>query len=202
MRPTWLCQVIYTLLGDMQQRSLLLSVSSDPHSWPRLRTLFGAPPYEFLRAGDLGSFRAAGVAFRRTRMVHDSEHVATNCAQFGQGHFIDDAGRLYRIVRRGVEADHLPLPTELEQYRGTSIILQVRVKRISRTKRSTLLKTDDWSAIAFPRVDSQVVLRATKQMLPWNGKPLDDMTSATLTIKRLIPRHVGSLTAAVIALMH
>lgn len=44
-------RAITTLLPDVLVRELFLKVTRDQKAWPRLRPLFGAPPYVFLNPG-------------------------------------------------------------------------------------------------------------------------------------------------------
>ena len=88
----------YTLLNRKQQRRLFLHTSRSETAWPRLRPLFGAPPYDFLHSEDASGFRAGGIAKRRANMAHDTEKIIPNYNQFGAGHFADNAGRLYNAV--------------------------------------------------------------------------------------------------------
>jgi len=90
----------YTLLPDPQQRVVFLGVIRQARAWPRIRTLFGAPPYGFLRPEDAGMLRAAGIAHGRTNMTHDVTQSAASYSQFGAGQLADDLGREYRVVRR------------------------------------------------------------------------------------------------------
>lgn len=92
-----------TVLNRRDLRRTFLLLAADRRAWPRLRSLFGSPPYYFLQQGDEWSLRAAGMARGRVRMVYDAgANFASldvpNYAQFGTPHATDDVGRQYRVV--------------------------------------------------------------------------------------------------------
>ena len=108
-------QAILTILPDAQQRRLFLDTASNPQTWPRLKTLFGAPPYHFLRPEDGGAIRAAGLSRGRAHMAYQTDdplQTVTNITQFGAGQLIDQHERTYRVIpepRRPLhEEDELP----------------------------------------------------------------------------------------------
>mgnify|MGYP001393700860 CR=1 FL=1 len=93
-----------TLLPSEEQRALFTQMLKNKRFWPRIRTLVGAPPYAFLHAEDEGILRAAGISKHRVNMVNESTQI-TPYAQFGSGHMIDGARRVYRIIQRGASTD-------------------------------------------------------------------------------------------------
>ena len=62
-----------TVLSNQHQRELFLETASVPQNWPRLKPLFGAPPYHFLFADDANMLRATGVSRGRVNMVYDTQ---------------------------------------------------------------------------------------------------------------------------------
>ena len=94
----------YTLLPDVQQRLVFVRLAGQMRAWPRLRPLFGAPPYGFLRPEDAGLLRAAGIAQGRANMTHDAVQAAASYTQFGAGQLTDELAREYRVIRQAERA--------------------------------------------------------------------------------------------------
>ena len=84
-------------LDSGQKRELFLAVARRPNNWPRMRALFGAPPYAFLHATDATLFNARGFARARRNMSYATTQIE-NSTQFGQGIWQDEDGRQYKSV--------------------------------------------------------------------------------------------------------
>ena len=90
-----------TLLPNATQRQLFLETVSNPKTWPRVKPLFGAPPYHFAGAGcgdDAGRHLGVG------RMNYTEQNpmlTVTNIAQFGVGQLWTSTARAGDRRRRG-----------------------------------------------------------------------------------------------------
>jgi len=53
----------------------------------------------------------------------------------------------------------------------------------------------------FPRPGDRIILKETKRILQIQGKRPDNAVATTLLVKRVVPRSLGSATAALIAII-
>jgi len=190
----------YTLLPDRQQREVFMHVAGDMRNWPRLRALFGAPPYNFLHSEDGNMLRAAGIAAGRSSMSYDDTQSAANYTQFGAGQLVDLQEREYRAT----PADNIrlsdPAPWLLEVGAGRDILLQVRVKKRDRKRKIELLKdAEARKTLTFPRPGDKITLSPTTGMLSIQRRRNSNIEPITLTVRRVLPRGESSATAAVLA---
>ena len=91
-------RTLQTLLSYPQQRQLFRDLVGSNHG-ERVRSLFGAPPYNFLGEGDSLLLDAAGIAHGRVNMSYDTMRVP-NYGQFGVATCIDEKRREYRLHMR------------------------------------------------------------------------------------------------------
>ena len=154
----------YTLLNRNQQRRLFLNASKSEAAWPRLRSLFGAPPYDFLHSEDASGLRAAGIAKRRANMAHDIGQFIPNYNQFGAGHFADSAGRLYNVIaptgsyQETDEGAYLPWTNQALRD-AVRIVMVVRIPKHRVTKSRTAGSKD--SRVLFPTPGQTLRLQMT-----------------------------------------
>ena len=190
----------YTVLPYAQQRSLFLEMASQQRVWPRLRGLFGAPPYQFLGPEDAWALRAAGIAHNRTNMGYENTQAAANYSQFGAGHYIDDHEREYRVLPTDRAKLTDPLPWMLQERNARDLRLEVRVKKRDKKRKLELLRDRDGRAmLTFPSPGDQVELVETNRLLSIQNKRYTDASRPTIKIRRVVPRGEHSATAAVFA---
>lgn len=190
----------YTLLPDRQQRDVFLHVAGNMRNWPRLRPLFGAPPYNFLRSEDAGMLRAAGIAHGRSNMAHEDSQSAANYTQFGSGQLVDVQEREYRVTP--LEETRLtdPAPFLLNVGANKEIVLQVRVKKRDRKRKMEMLKDNDArKTLTFPRPGDKVTLSPTQSLLSIQRRRSTNIEPITLLIRRVVPRGESAATAAIVA---
>ena len=183
---------ILLLLSDRQRRKLFLSVANNMSAWPRLRSLFGAPPYNFLLPQDAGALRAGGFAKARANMTYDGARAA-NTAQFGPGQFEDQHTREYRVIPRD-DNEFTPIGSTFFDS-DVQLVLQVKVKKRSRTEKSGLVKSILKQQTFFPQPGETVVLKETKSMLIAMGARVPTQTA--LKVRALYPRGDGCSTATI-----
>lgn len=189
----------YTLLPDEQQRLVFLRFASQARAWPRLRTLFGAPPYGFLRAEDSGMLRAAGIATNRSNMAHEDSQAAASYTQFGAGQLTDEFAREYRVIRREKVTDTDPLPCNFEVHDRGGLLLQVRVRRRNRDIKLQMMQDETQRRmLSFPSPGERLIVKETRRMLALQGKRSDGPAKTNLVVRRVVPRGQGSSTAAVL----
>lgn len=189
----------YTLLPDPQQRTVFIGVVRQMRAWPRMRTLFGAPPYGFLRQEDAGLLRAAGIAHGRTNMTHDVTQSAASYSQFGAGQLVDDLAREYRVVRRQNVREDDPLPFDLTVRDAPLVLMQVRIRKRSREAKARMLRdANERQKLEFPRVGDRIIVKETRRILSLQGLGPNAATRTTLHVKRVVPRAQQALTAALI----
>lgn len=200
--------LVQTLLSMTQRRALFLRVAADPNHWPRLRPLFGAPPYHFLQPVDDGMFRATGFAASRVNMVYDSALQASivGSSHIGYGHFEDELGRVYWMD----EMDRTQLAPGKEAFEDLgSTRLIVKLPRVSRRVLAGSGSTTASARLAiikartFPLPGSTVRARTTSklQKLLRGGRPqhrlhsVDDGLSIAFRVNSVRLRDAASTTA-------
>lgn len=155
-----------TLLPPEEQRAFFLQTVQNRAFWPRVRTLFGAPPYSFLRPEDAGVLRAAGIATGRLHMAHE-ETTATNYSEFGEGHFTDRAGRLYRVIAKQRAHSRSELPWQGLRASGR-VVMDVRIQKMSHAKKTKVIRGEEGPlaqmSIVFPRVGDTIRLRTVSAL--------------------------------------
>lgn len=188
----------YTLLPDDFQRRVFLTFASSSRAWPRLKSLFGAPPYAFLAPQDAGMLRAAGISAARQKMTYDQNEIV-NYSQFGAGQLIDEAEREYRVVDPTAGEDDA-LPCNLEGGTTEYIHLIVRVHKRSKAERLRRLRdTRLKRTIMFPVAGEKLNLTETKRLLSIQGKKPEAATRAVLQVRQVKPRGLNAATASVLA---
>ena len=150
------------LLSLQSQRGTFLATIKDVKSWPRVRTIFGVPPFGFLRPEDDDVLNASGIARNRVHMASQSGMLSF--AEIGVGHYSDDATRRYKVV-----GDDDNTSTEIPVRKARSarrLVLDARVAvAISVKERASILKSRDVQrqrAITVPRVGEVLRLQAHK----------------------------------------
>ena len=138
------------LLYPTEQRAFFQGVVRDVRYWPRVKSLFGNPPYTFLLPQDDGLLRAGGICRNRANLAAIDSSVS-KAADFGHGHFYDDHGRVYKVIAN--QASHTELP-----WRGlvvhTKLIVDVRLKNMTHKAKMEVLSGPvavAKSALMFPR---------------------------------------------------
>ena len=157
-----------TLLPPEEQRAFFLTTIQRREYWPRIRTLFGAPPFSFLRPEDDGVLRAAGIAAKRTHMAHE-EATATNYSEFGEGHFTDHAGRLYKVIAKKRAHSRAELPWQGLRASGR-VVLDVRIAKMPQAKKLRVARGEEGplalAGLVFPRVGDVLRLRTVSALAP------------------------------------
>lgn len=190
--------IFYTLLPDTYQRRVFLTVASNARAWPRLRPLFGAPPYAFLGPQDASFLQATGIALSRSNMSYDGNTIA-NYSQFGAGQLIDDSEREYRVIDP-TAGEQDPLPCNLEGGHTEYVQLIVRVHKRSREERVRRLRdTRLKKTIMFPVPGEKLNLTETKRLQAIQGKRPEAATRAVLQVRQVKPRGANAATAAILA---
>ena len=189
----------YTVLPYKQQRTLFLEIASKSSAWPRIRGLFGAPPYQFLGPEDASALRAAGIASRRTNMGYSEVQSASNYSQFGSGHYADEYEREYRVLPRANANVSDPLPWLLKEIGTNELQLEVRVKKRDKKQKLELLKDRNGKVmLTFPRPGDQIQLTETPRLLRIQNKRAQDAARTLLRVRRVVPRGERSATAAIL----
>lgn len=190
----------YTLLPPQQQREIFLSFASRVDAWPRVRGLFGAPPYAFLLPGDASSLNASGFAAGRANMAYDTTTLAAGYSHFGYGQLVDGALREYNVVSHGRSAPgaDTPLLCDLQQTPQGDLVLQVRIKRVKRQDRVGMIKDREKRVqLCFPMPGEALTLRQTdkiRKLLSVRG-PGPELH---VRVKRTVARAQNASTAALL----
>lgn len=200
----------YTLLPPRQQRVLFLELMGQVDLWPRVRHLFGAPPYDFLEPGDASRFSAAGFATGRANMAHDELRAVANYSQYGHGQFIDAYRREYKVMQQGrtpARDTDVLLFEPNGVARAPVLIVHVRVRKTSRRKRlEALADVQRRRTVLFPTPGEQIEIRLTPQMTAvLTGAETDAASAASgarrliIRVERVVPRGRSANTAALVA---
>jgi hypothetical protein len=153
------------LLSPEEQRTFFQQIIADRRYWPRIKTLIGNPPFSFLLPEDEGLLRAGGICRNRTNLTaHDSN--ISKAADFGDGHFTDDAERTYRVINHDQKDPTLPWQN-LQV--NKQLVVDVRLKRFTQQAkvaifRGTHAAVHNQAALMFPRPGDTVELRLSKHI--------------------------------------
>lgn len=160
------------LLPPEQQRRVFLAFAKKPAFWPRIRTLVGSPPFGFLRPEDEGAVRAGGVAKGRVRLTKETTSANSFVAQF-----VDEHERDYQaLVARG----NLGTLAFVALANGHETVVDVRIRKRTRTQREQMLREGEREKLTFPAVGSRLSLTP-------NALTRDSVGSADVVVKRLQP---------------
>lgn len=194
-------RAIFTLLPDAMIRKLFLETSSNTNAWPRLRPLFGAPPYNFLGREEAGLMRAAGLSTSRTNMAYSGVEAAiANYSQFGSEHLVDSFAREYRVMpsRTPMPTDTLPCDIESAQH---TVVLNVRVPKRSREQRTELLRDrQKQRSLTFPYVGETLEVRYSNALRKvWGARARPDHRTRLL-VKSMTLRSASGNTASLVGI--
>jgi hypothetical protein len=177
-------KAFWTLLPPEEQRRFFLKLINKRQYWPRIRTLVGAPPFSFLRPEDEGVLRASGIARGRVHMA-TTESTATSYNEFGQGHFEDGVGRLYRVImKQNPRANELPW---VGLASGVRVVADVRIRKRTTANRVAILKgsngTISQASLVFPRIGDTVSLKLVSSLREkTNNDDTDDVLRAKVDV--------------------
>lgn len=194
-------KAIKTLLSDNFIRELFLQTTRNRSSWPRLRPLFGTPPYNFLRPEDAGLVRAAGMSRGRVNMAYDKAGTTATYSQFGVGHLVDSYAREYRVLAQNDAVSNTTLPFDFRNIQpNTQIKVNVRVPKRSKKEKLELMKNAARrKSLVFPAVGERLKLNYSPALKKvWGNKQLS--VTIKLLVKRVVPRSSKGSTAALIAI--
>lgn len=138
----------------MQRRIFMQTYTRD--LLPRMRCLFGSPPYGFLRRNDLDALQAKAISSGRANIGVFAEqgHAVVGWGQFGYSHLVDQHGRSYRLDQAAVDPDVTPIAlyaVRAISQGGATMKLIVRIGRRTRQARQKLQAREDKAQqIVFP----------------------------------------------------
>lgn len=190
-------RMMYTLLPSQYQRQIFIDCCSNRHMWPRLRCLFGAPPYAFLHPGDDGILNATGICAARRNITFQDKQLVMSYSQFGEAQMLDSSGRQYRISEHdpsplsGVSAACLLRPRSVYE-------LVVRIPKTSQgTRRSAAGSACGRVADrVFPQRNTKIHLCETSLALRMRGGV--NAVTASMRVLAVMPRSTCSATARVL----
>lgn len=150
-------QAFRLLLYPAEQRTFFQGVIRDVRFWPRVKALFGNPPYTFLLPQDDGLLRAGGICRNRANLA-SSDSSVSKATDFGLGHFYDDYDRVYRVIANKASQSELP-------WRGlvkhTQVVMDVRLKHMTTKAKLEILSgpvAAAKAALMFPRPGDELRL--------------------------------------------
>lgn len=190
--------LIKMLLTESLIREIFLKTSRNRESWPRLKPLFGTPPYNFLLPEDAGVVRAAGMSTSRVNMAYDVAGKTATYSQFGVGHLVDSHLREYRILSQGTATENDALPFDLRNVQpSVHIHANVRVpKRSMQIKRALMRDPSKRKSLVFPGVGEYVEMKYCIPLLRVWG--INSTDTVRILVKRVLPRSSRGSTAAII----
>ena len=189
----------YTLLPPQQQREVFLEFVSQVDAWPRVRSLFGAPPYGFLLPGDAWNLNAGGFAAGRANMAYDTTTLAACYSHFGAGQLVDGALREYNVVSHGraVPDSSTPLLCDLNRRRGATSSCKC-IKRVKRQERVGIIRDREKRVqLCFPMPGEELTLRQSdkiRKLLSVRGQGPE----LHVRVRRVVPRAQNASTAALV----
>ena len=185
-----------TLLPLEDLRILFFKIVRDRRALPRVRSLFGSPPYAFLRPEDAGALRAGGFAVGRSNMAYSNNHAIVNYSQFGNPHFIDTFDREYKALTIDKAGADTPLPFSAESL-VDRILLTMRIKKRRRAEVDRLAKDRaNRRSLMFPDPGEKVDLHYSRELASmWDGVDADIVRVKVLRVQR---RAAKGMTANVV----
>ena len=191
---------IVTLLPDQFVRMLFIEVATNYNAVQRIKPLFGAPPYFFLRPEDGGLLRASGFASGRKNMAYEQVSVVPSYSQFGTGHFIDTFNREYKTVLRTELKISDQLPCTLDTFQPhKQILMNVKVPKRSKIDRFELFKNvETRPAVLFPRVGEVLEFKYSNALQKALGKT-SELFELRVVVKSIVPRSDDACTASLVA---
>ncbi len=158
-------QAFNALLSPDEQRAFFQQIIADRRYWPRIKSLIGNPPFSFLRPEDEGLLRAGGICRNRAHLSAQDSNIS-KAADFGDGHFTDDAERTYRVINHDPKDVSLPWQNLSA---NKQLVVDVRLKRFAqKTKeaifRGTHAAIENQAALMFPRPGDTVELQLSKHL--------------------------------------
>ncbi len=150
-------QAFRLVLSPSEQRAFFHAIVRDQRYWPRIKSLFGNPPFSFLLPEDEGLLRAGGICRNRAHLAASDSSVS-KVADFGVGHFHDHFERLYRVVANPSSKTAVPWRGITEQ---TKIIMDVRLKTYTHKAKLDILRGEARTAqvaLMFPRPGEKIRL--------------------------------------------
>lgn len=143
-------QAFRLALRPSEQRAFFHAIVRDQRYWPRVKSLFGNPPFSFLLPEDEWLMRAGGICRNRANLAATDSSVS-KAADFGNGHFYDHFERVYRIVSNPASTTTVPWKGIREQ---TRIVVDVRLKSYTQKAKRNILSGETRTAqvaLMFPR---------------------------------------------------
>jgi len=194
-------RAITTLLPDSKIRELFLRTARKAEAWPRFRSLFGTPPYNFLNPEDAGLVRASGIARGRKNMAYDRAGQTATYSQFGCAHLVDDYNREYRVLPINRVSDSDVLPCDINRVGASGpILMNVRVPKRSRNERMQLLKDQTKRrSVVFPAVGETLNVKYSSGLKEVWGVGANHGDVCKVIVKSIIPRGAHASTAALVA---
>lgn len=192
-------RAVQTLLPDQFIREVFLDFTRSPDAWPRLRPLFGAPPYGFLLPDDAGVVRAAGIASARVNMAYAVAGGTVSYSQFGVEHLVDSYGREYRLLPSEAPRPTHRLPCDLYETQGNRpVLMNVRVPKRSREEKQRLFANEKLrSAVLFPQVGEILEVQTSPTLLKvWGASAKSG--SSKMRVHRIVSRGEKGSTAALV----
>lgn len=204
--------LFYCLLDLRAQRSFFFYVLQHRPAPSYVSSIFGSPPYAFLRSEDASSVQADSISRSRSNMTYaatgEANFVVASYSQFGVPMLVDQFRREYKLTSRATRSQ---LGANLRQVADDSnhVYLQCRIKRVTRERRLELLRTEfGRESLAFPRPGSNLVLIPSTDYLQLQSKALHngDFTFSLpalpneqqMTVKIVRPRAHNANTAELV----
>ena len=172
-------QAFRLALYPSEQRAFFQGVVRDVRYWPRIKSLFGNPPYTFLLPQDEGLLRAGGICRNRANLAAIDSSVS-KAADFGLGHFHDNFERVYRVIATPNTKAELPWKALVTH---TKLVMDVRLKNFTHQSKQEILRgpvATDKAALMFPRPGEEVRLYLSSILQDESGGSSDDAASAGL----------------------
>lgn len=193
-------RAITTLLPDAFVRRIFLQTTRRKEAWPRIRPLFGSPPYVFLHPEDAGFVRAAGISSGRVNMTYERIGEVAAYSQFGSGHLVDTHARDYRVVPTRTLSASDPLPSDIGKLGEHQFIcMHVRVpKRTREQKRALMRNSETRRAVMFPAVGEVLALSHSKGLQKVLQKVVDGRIG--VRVRSVVPRGTNSSTASIVVI--
>ena len=141
-------------LTNDAKRSLFLRLCKTQLFWPRIRSLVGAPPYDFLKMEDDGILRAGGISRTRVHLAKVDSRPTSDIVP----HFMDKHERKYRVLSSSSSTTIIPFISLSDG--GKATVNVVLKRRTARDKMEMRLR-GDVVGLSLPTVGTEIVMIPT-----------------------------------------
>ena len=188
-----------SLLNLESQRSVFMEFFRQEGASQRVQSIFGSPPYPWLKKEDAVLLSVSGIASRRINMSSESlgetQGNILNYNTFGLEHYADKQGRQYRVTpRAGVRLDNVLFISEaVADLSAFDTTCRIPKKLVRKTTGGRPIF--EKSRLQFPRIGEALMLAQSPTL--GGIRRLNTSKELTAVVVKVVPRTSNAATALV-----